>query len=61
MIDYLAISGSMRDRVIEYVDHLHEHFLDPCAVRGAAYLPPKRPGFSITMRPHSLAQYAFHA
>jgi L-fuconate dehydratase len=60
MIDYLAISGSMEDRVIEYVDHLHEHFLDPCEIVGAAYLPPKRPGFSITMRPESLAQYEFH-
>jgi L-fuconate dehydratase len=59
MIDYLAISGTMQDRVIEYVDHLHEHFLDPCEVRGAAYLPPKEPGFSITMRPESLAQYEF--
>jgi L-fuconate dehydratase len=60
MIDYLAISGTMQDRVIEYVDHLHEHFLDPCEVVDAAYLPPKQPGFSITMRPESLAQYEFH-
>ena len=60
MIDYLAISGTMQDRVIEYVDHLHEHFLDPCEVLGAAYLPPKQPGFSITMRPESLAQYEYH-
>jgi L-fuconate dehydratase len=60
MIDYLAISGTMQDRVIEYVDHLHEHFLDPCEVIGAAYLPPKQPGFSITMRPESLAQYEYH-
>jgi L-fuconate dehydratase len=61
MIDYLAISGTMQDRVIEYVDHLHEHFLDPCEVLGAVYLPPKQPGFSITMRPESLVQYEFHA
>jgi L-fuconate dehydratase len=60
MIDYLAISGTMQDRVIEYVDHLHEHFLDPCEVLGAAYLAPKQPGFSITMRPESLAQYEYH-
>ncbi len=59
MIDYLAISGTMRDRVIEYVDHLHEHFIDPCEVRGAAYLAPKAPGYSITMRAQSLAQYEF--
>jgi L-fuconate dehydratase len=59
MIDYLAISGSQEDRVIEYVDHLHEHFVDPCVVRGAAYLPPQAPGFSITMKPQSLAQYEY--
>jgi L-fuconate dehydratase len=59
MIDYLAISGTMQDRVIEYVDHLHEHFIDPCEVRGAAYLAPKAPGYSITMRAQSLAQYEF--
>jgi L-fuconate dehydratase len=61
MIDYVAISGTMDDRVIEYVDHLHEHFVDPCEVLGAVYLPPKNPGFSITMRPESLAQYQFGA
>mgnify|MGYP001549785919 CR=1 FL=1 len=44
MIDYLCIAGTKDGRVIEYVDHLHEHFVDPCVVRGAAYLPPRRPG-----------------
>ena len=61
MIDYLSISGTMEDRVIEYVDHLHEHFLDPCEIRGAAYMPPTTPGFSITMRAASLAQYEHRA
>ena len=61
MIDYLSISGTMEDRVIEYVDHLHEHFLDPCEIRGAAYMPPTTPGFSITMRASSLAQYEHRA
>ena len=46
-------------RVIEYVDHLHEHFVDPCVVRGAAYMPPEEPGFSITMKAASLEQYRF--
>lgn len=59
MIDYLCIAGTRDGRVIEYVDHLHEHFVDPCVVRGAAYLPPDAPGFSITMKPASLAQYRF--
>jgi len=57
MIDYLCIAGSKEGRVIEYVDHLHEHFVDPCVIRGAAYMPPSRPGYSIEMKPASLAQY----
>jgi L-fuconate dehydratase len=59
MIDYLCIAGTREGRVIEYVDHLHEHFVDPCVVRGAAYMPPEAPGFSITMKPASLEQYRF--
>jgi L-fuconate dehydratase len=59
MIDYLCIAGTREGRVIEYVDHLHEHFVDPCVVRGAAYLPPTAPGFSITMKPESLDRYRF--
>ena len=57
MIDYACVAGSREGRVVEYVDHLHEHFVDPCVVRGAAYMPPVAPGFSITMKPASLAQY----
>jgi len=59
MIDYLCIAGSKEGRVIEYVDHLHEHFVDPCVIRGAAYMPPTRPGYSIEMKPASLAQYTY--
>ncbi|AGU53221.1 putative mandelate racemase/muconate-lactonizing protein [Variovorax paradoxus B4] len=59
MIDYLCISGTREGRVIEYVDHLHEHFAEPCAIRGAAYMPPTAPGFSITMKPESLERYRF--
>jgi L-fuconate dehydratase len=57
MIDYLCIAGTKEGRVIEYVDHLHEHFVDPCVIRNAAYMPPQRPGYSIEMKPASLAQY----
>ena len=57
MIDYLCIAGTKEGRVIEYVDHLHEHFVDPCVVRGAAYMPPQRPGYSIEMKPQSLAAH----
>jgi L-fuconate dehydratase len=59
MIDYLCIAGTNQGRVIEYVDHLHEHFVDPCVIRDAAYMPPTRPGYSIEMKPESLAQYTF--
>ena len=57
--DYLCIGASLEDRVAEYVDHLHEHFLEPVTVRGGRYLPPRRPGYSIEMRPESLAEYEF--
>lgn len=59
MIDYLCISGSKEGRVIEYVDHLHEHFVDPCRIEKAAYMPPQRPGYSIEMKRASLEQYQF--
>lgn len=59
MIDYAAISGTKDGRVIEYVDHLHEHFVDPCVIENAAYMPPKLPGFSIEMKPESIAAYRF--
>lgn len=59
MIDYLVVSGSKDGRVIEYVDHLHEHFLDPCVIRNAAYMPPQLPGFSIEMKAESIAANRF--
>jgi len=59
MIDYLCVAGTHEGRVVEYVDHLHEHFEDPCVMKGPAYLPPQAPGFSITMKPASRQQYRF--
>ncbi|MEW9838189.1 L-fuconate dehydratase [Mesorhizobium marinum] len=59
MIDYVAVSGTKQGRVIEYVDHLHEHFLEPCVIDSAAYMPPKAPGFSIEMKPASIAANTF--
>lgn len=59
MADYLCISGSREGRVAEYVDHLHEHFVDPCVVRDAAYVAPTAPGYSIAMRPASVERYRF--
>lgn len=59
MIDYLAFAGTMEDRVIEYVDHLHEHFVHPCEIERGAYRAPEAPGFSIEMKPSSLAAYRY--
>jgi L-fuconate dehydratase len=57
--DYLRVSCSMEDRVIEFVDHLHEHFLDPVRMVRGRYQLPLRPGYSIEMKPASLAAYNF--
>jgi L-fuconate dehydratase len=59
MFDYLAVSGTTEDRVIEYVDHLHEHFLDPVVVIGGRYAAPTAPGFSAQMRPDSIDTYLY--
>jgi L-fuconate dehydratase len=50
MFDYVGISGTMEGRVIEYVDHLHEHFENPVVIRGGRYMPPRQPGYSIAIR-----------
>ncbi|MGB9750952.1 MAG: fuconate dehydratase [Roseiflexus castenholzii] len=57
--DYICVSASLENRVIEYVDHLHEHFLDPVVIRNARYMPPQTPGYSIEMKPESLAMYEY--
>jgi L-fuconate dehydratase len=59
IFDYIAVSGSLENRVIEYVDHLHEHFVDPVRIRDGRYMPPEAPGYSISMKPASLAEYEF--
>lgn len=59
IFDYICVSGSIEGRLLEYVDHLHEHFLDPVRIVNGRYIAPSAPGYSITMRPESLARYAF--
>jgi L-fuconate dehydratase len=59
MFDYVALSGSTEDRVIEYVDHLHQHFRDPVVIREGHYAAPTAPGFSATMRPESIAEFTY--
>jgi L-fuconate dehydratase len=61
MFDYIAVSGTMDGRVIEYVDHLHEHFEDPVVIRRGRYMAPVRPGYSITIKPESRTMYRFPA
>jgi L-fuconate dehydratase len=59
MFDFVAVSATSADRVLEYVDHLHEHFVDPVRVSGGRYLAPTAPGFSATLRPAPLSDYEF--
>ena len=59
IIDYLCISGRRDEQVIEYVDHLHEHFLNPCQIKNAAYMLPKESGFSVEMKPSTLVSNLF--
>jgi L-fuconate dehydratase len=59
MADFIAITGKKEDRAIEFVDHLHEHFIDPVEVRDGRYRAPLAPGFSAQMKDASLCEYAF--
>ncbi len=59
MFDYVAVSGSAEDRVIEYVDHLHEHFLDPVVIRDGHYVAPVRPGFGAEMNAETLTDFRY--
>jgi L-fuconate dehydratase len=57
--DYVALGGELEDRVIEYVDHLHEHFVDPVVVERARYRPPAAPGYSSEMKRESIERHLF--
>ncbi|MEO5818295.1 MAG: L-fuconate dehydratase [Gemmatimonadaceae bacterium] len=59
IFDYICVSASLENRIVEYVDHLHEHFVDPVIVRDGRYVPPTAPGYSITMRPDSLRDFSY--
>ncbi|MBW4701444.1 enolase C-terminal domain-like protein [Micromonospora sp. RL09-050-HVF-A] len=59
IFDYLRVGASLDGRMVEYVDHLHEHFVDPVRTRGGRYLLPTAPGYSATMRPESIARFRF--
>ncbi|MFI7135504.1 enolase C-terminal domain-like protein [Nonomuraea sp. NPDC050153] len=57
MFDYVAVSGSTEDRAIEYVDHLHEHFVDPVSIRSGRYVAPASPGLGARLHPGSVETY----
>ena len=59
MIDYVAISCEKDSKRVEYVDHLHEHFINPCLVRNGAYQAPQNAGFSIEMHAQSIKDNQF--
>jgi L-fuconate dehydratase len=59
MFDFVAVSGSMTNRVVEYVDHLHEHFVDPVRINGSRYVAPSLPGYSAEIHRESLSRYRF--
>jgi L-fuconate dehydratase len=59
IFDYIAVGASLENRVCEYVDHLHEHFVDPVQVVGGRYRAPSKPGYSAEMKPESLSTHEF--
>jgi L-fuconate dehydratase len=59
IFDYLRIGRSLEGRMIEYVDHLHEHFVDPVQVSGGRYQLPRQPGYSVTFTPEAIETYTF--
>ena len=59
LFDYIAVSASLENRIVEYVDHLHEHFVFPVVMKNGCYVPPLDPGYSIEMKPESLDYHEF--
>ncbi len=59
MADFVAITGRMEDRAIEFVDHLHQHFVDPVRIAHGRYLAPAAPGFSAEMVPDAIAEFRY--
>jgi len=59
IFDMIAISGQTEGRMLEYIDHLHEHFRDPVVIENGSYRLPRRPGASIEIYPAALDRFAF--
>uniref|UniRef100_A0A3B4YC16 Mitochondrial enolase superfamily member 1 n=1 Tax=Seriola lalandi dorsalis TaxID=1841481 RepID=A0A3B4YC16_SERLL len=59
LFDYICVSASLSDRMCEYVDHLHEHFVNPVVIQDAHYMPPKDPGYSCEMLESSVQRHQY--
>ena len=59
MFDYICVTGSFENRLVEYVDHLHEHFYHPVVMKDGRYMPPVSAGYSISMREESLDEFEY--
>ncbi len=59
IFDYICVSASLEDRILEYVDHLYEHFMNPVVIKKGRYMPPSAPGYSATMYADSLDAFEF--
>lgn len=59
VFDYLRASTTLENRVTEFVDHLHEHFVDPVRIRNAHYMLPDKPGYSAEIYPETLHNYSY--
>jgi L-fuconate dehydratase len=59
IFDYICVSASLENRVLEYVDHLHEHFVEPVVIRDGRYMPPQAPGYSAALKADSLRDYTY--
>jgi L-fuconate dehydratase len=58
-VDYICVSASLENRVLEYVDHLHEHFVDPVRTQNGRYVLPEQPGYSVEMKAESITRHEY--
>lgn len=59
IFDFISVSASLKDRMCEYVDHLHEHFKYPVIIKKASYMPPKDAGYSTEMKEESVKKHQY--
>ncbi|XP_014635771.1 PREDICTED: mitochondrial enolase superfamily member 1 isoform X2 [Ceratotherium simum simum] len=59
IFDFISVSASLKNRMCEYVDHLHEHFRYPVIIKKASYMPPKDAGYSTEMKTDSVQKHQY--